>query len=308
MQLKLAISLGVAVLAQLAHGQDGQVSIANAVVRLTASAAGGRVVWFGFADGANVLQGPPSGAEQRGTGWARVYPTLDSLGAAMGGSVCEPESPFQGTWHLEKISAGELKMTSPACARTGVRMVRRVRLCPGEPAVQLLTRVEAVGDPTWPCCVWSVAGLPVPEAILLDALPLRHQPGGSRVVDWWMAKPECQGITLDARPLDERTVVFAPKGARLGKLGTQGGWIAAVYDWGVFVMSAPYDPAGSYADGAALEAFACPAYVEIETVGPLAVLKRGASIEVMEEWRLLRGAKLTPAAAANLIRQELKQN
>lgn len=306
MQRNLAFFLGVAVLSPMTNGQDGHVSIANDVVRLTASAAGGRVVWFSFADGVNVLQGPPPGAEQRGTGWARVYPTLDSFGAAMGGSVCEPESPFQGTWHLEKISAGEVKMTSPACARTGVRMVRRVRLCPGEPAVQLLTRVEAVGNPTWPACVWSVAGLPVPEAILLDAAPLRHVPGGPLVVDWWMAKPECQGITLDVRPLDERTVVFAPKGARLGKLGTQGGWIAAVYDWGVFVMSAPYDPAGSYADGASLEAFACPAYVEIETVGPLAVLKRGASIEVMEEWRLLRGSTLAPAAAAELVRQKLK--
>lgn len=81
------------------------------------------------------------------------------------------------------------------------------------------------------------------------------------------------------------------------KLGwpNQRGWLAYVLDDTLFVKSADYRPEETYYDSqSASQCYCCPEFLELETLGPAAVLQAGKSTVHIETWQVFDGIDLTP--------------
>jgi hypothetical protein len=105
----------------------------------------------------------------------------------------------------------------------------------------------------------------------------------------------------------------AREAQKLG-LSAYPGWAACWLGGDVFVKYAPVVPGAAYPDaGSAFETFTNGAFLEFETLGPLASIPPGGSARHVEHWTVLTGqpkpstdaafrGKLVPAVAAWLRR------
>jgi hypothetical protein len=86
-----------------------------------------------------------------------------------------------------------------------------------------------------------------------------------------------------------------PEAAEPQKIGlfNRHGWTAYLLGDQVFFKYSKSDPALAFPDfGCSVELFTNRFMMELETLGPLAVIQPGASVEHTERWILLRGVAL----------------
>jgi hypothetical protein len=134
-------------------------------------------------------------------------------------------------------------------------------------------------------------------------------PGGEAVVPQEPFRPHSEYL-LPARPLvvwhytdlsdprwriDNRFVRLRPEAAvpapqKAGVLNKQG-WAGYLLDDALFVKRFPFDAGVEYPDyGCNCEVFAAADLIEVESLGGLASLEPGQSVEHVERWELLGGA------------------
>jgi hypothetical protein len=71
-------------------------------------------------------------------------------------------------------------------------------------------------------------------------------------------------------------------------------WAAYLLNGDVFVKRTKADPSKVYPDfGCSFETFTNDEFLEIETLGPITLLRPGQTVELVEQWGLFRNAKLT---------------
>jgi hypothetical protein len=71
-------------------------------------------------------------------------------------------------------------------------------------------------------------------------------------------------------------------------------WAAYLLNGDVFVKRTKADPSKVYPDfGCSFETFTNDEFLEIETLGPMTLLRPGQTVELVEQWGLFRNAKLT---------------
>jgi len=76
-------------------------------------------------------------------------------------------------------------------------------------------------------------------------------------------------------------------------LSAEDGWLAYVLNGEMFVKRFEYDLYADYPDwGCAVELFTNDQILEVETLGPLAILEPGETVEHEEQWYLFRNVKL----------------
>ena len=113
------------------------------------------------------------------------------------------------------------------------------------------------------------------------------------------------GTTPADWSLDADCIRAAPRKAR-GKIGWHSGeaWLASLQPEATLVIHNPEPPrsADCVDDGCNLEIFACPSYLELETLGGHAVLPPGGSAELRQRWRFLAPG-LQPADWALIARR-----
>ena len=211
-----------------------------------------------------------------------------------------PDPVIDGApYTVVEVSKRRLVMESGVGSRDGMTIRRTITLEADAARVRVdnvLTQVEPVE--TW-AHVWSVTQARRPRWVLLDVSPDRQDmPEG---FDWILRRDAADHPRIEFdRGLS--AVRLFPDTYRDAKPGTVGQWLAAVYDEVVFLQRSAVDPAGYFAERAALEVYSADGFVELETLSNARRLKPGETIEHTVFWELIPvPAGADPAAIDALI-------
>jgi len=168
---------------------------------------------------------------------------------------------------------------------TGMRKTMEVRLPAGRPRVVVTHTLTNLG--LWPvsCAPWAITQLKVGGVAILpqsqvdtDVLPNRalaiwpYTDLNSPFVHWGN-----RYILLEAR---------MPSPFKIGFPNPRG-WLAYWWNRTLFVKRAPYDARAYYCDfGSSSECYCNEHFLELETLGPMRLLERGAATSHVETWEV----------------------
>lgn len=211
-----------------------------------------------------------------------------------------PDPVIDGApYTVVKTSERQAVMESGVGSRHGMKIRRTITLDADVARVRIdnvLTQVEPAE--AW-AHVWSVTQALPPRWALMDVSPDRaDMPEG---FDWIVRRDTADEARIEFDK--ELSVVrLYPDSYRASKPGTVGQWLAAVYDDVIFLQRAAIDPAGHFAERAALEVYSADGFVELETLSNARRLKPGETIEHTVWWELIPvPAGADPATVEGLI-------
>jgi len=207
-------------------GWDEAYRLSNGVVEAVVVPEIGRVMWFGFVGGENVLWTDPSlhgaapkrhAAAWQNFGGDKVWPWPQ---APWGDGVGWPPPLAVDPGRYEATVDGDAVVLTAQAAPYARRVVRRIALAAGEPRLVIRTTYEAAGEGAQ---VWQVTQLRSPRAV--RAAGLGEQP---------VVKP----LTANAPSvkLAGGTAVFEQQGGKAGKTGIDADNLTAERPGGVPAM------------------------------------------------------------------------
>ncbi len=265
----------------------------NGTIRLGVSPSVGRITWFGWSDGGNLLwvnpqtvNVPPDGDPEAWINYGGDKPWVGPQNSwpyfLPSGKDWPPDGSLDGEpWRVLLHNDATIVLLSPLSEAQGVRLTRKIRMLPGEAAVMVRTdaKCEGEGSPM-PAQLWNVTQVRVPDAVALGVGEVPGGPGGGlRMVDGEKFEGE----------LEERDghTVWTPAGRPTGKkLGTIGGWIAAQFGDTMLIQTSPYDAHGIYPENSSTQLYVADDYVELEMLSPATQLRRGRTLTHEVVWGL----------------------
>ena len=263
----------------------GFVSIANDYIEVhVATRFGPRVVWCGRPGGANVLAELGDMAIEYGN--AEKYHFRGGHRLWVGPEL--PELSYQPDDQRVEVRQAEDEVTvvSPTDAFGLIKSIK-VRLIPGEVAVEVDHVVQATAHATLDVAPWAITQLrPGGVGVLplgLPGGPLSDYQAAHQITMWPYTDLADPALEIGDREVTVTTEVASPT-----KIGTSllRGWLAYVLDDVVFVKSASIAGERFVDLGATGQIYTCPEFLELETVGPIASLANGEWTEHREVWRL----------------------
>ena len=185
------------------------------------------------------------------------------------------------------LLADGVRLTGAEESPTGCVRSMEVRLDPAQPTLSILHRVDNLGSHPLELAPWSITQLPLGGQALL---PLRmavtgHETRPNRALVLWPY------ASLDDPRLhirDGLVTVDAVPGTDL-KVGCldDSGWVAYVRDGVAIVRRFEPDPGAPHPDlGCNVETYCGSRFIELEVLGPMAVLAPGASTTLLEHWEV----------------------
>jgi hypothetical protein len=197
-----------------------------------------------------------------------------------------------------------LRLTGAIELPTGCVRSMEIRLDPVLAALTVLHQVDNCGPDSRELAPWSITQLPLGGLALLPQRPAvaghRARPNRNLVL-WPYTSWDDARLTVR----DGLVAVDAVPGAEL-KVGflDDMGWVAYVRGGTAVVRRFEPAPGQVHPDlGCNVETYCGPRYVELEILGPLRVLRSGASTTLLERWEV-RGVG---AGEALQLRDELAQ-
>ncbi|HOC21879.1 MAG TPA: hypothetical protein PKL16_10295 [Anaerolineae bacterium] len=280
-------------------GWNTCIRLTNGIVELVITAdVGPRIIRFGFVGGENEFDedwlGVTGGDTWRNYGGHRLWhaPEHPVRTYAPDNSpvAVEEHDGFVRFIQPLEVSTGIQKEldVSLASAGTRVRVVHRLRN----------TNLWGVELAPWALSVMAAGGvaiLPLPprgshEGNLLPSGALTLWPYTDMADPRWTWGTEYALLRQD------------PQAQAPQKLGTGAhkGWIAYARRGHLFVIYVTSRPGATYPDlGSVVESFTNARMLELETLGPLAMVAPGAEVEHVEEWALFEGVA-TPTCDADV--------
>ena len=184
-----------------------------------------------------------------------------------------------------------VELVSPVCKFFGIRVRRRIELSELSPLLTITTTYEKVqGDPVR-VPVWVITQLDEPERVFVQPAAKSQYPKG-------------YNQQTDSLPKDlksERGLIsltrHAAKGTKIGSDGDRLVWMDSKYVMGVL---SPREHGSPYPDQeSSIEVWTNPdplQYIELETLGPLATMKTGDTIDQTNFYVLRRRSEKQPEA------------
>lgn len=266
----------------------------------------GRVMSFRFRDGRNVFWEDPALAGQRGDPSGRQWVNFggDKTWPAPEAEWKNytkypqwmPPPGFDGMPAGARVENGTVILTSAVDPFYGVRAIRRISLVPSAAAMTIETTYERVAGAPAKIGVWVITQFVEPVAVYLPVPPRSMFPGGYfkfRDRDWPQLTTT-QGMIKVTRDRQFNH-----------KLGSDAERMLWVGEREMCLVSSPRLAGAEYPDrGASAEVYtnADPkAYVELESLGPLALMKPGDSIRQMNTYTLLRRTHADPDVDATRV-------
>lgn len=291
--------------------------IRNADTRVVVVPEVGRILFYGFADGANVLYEDPSlfgrtlpapgqfFEEDRTPVWLnfggdKVWPTEQSQWPETNGIGWPPDPWFDGGAQSARLLPDGVEMTSEVSGFNGARITRSIRLAAEGTRLSIGQRIEkvrkglkAAAEPV-SFTMWSVTQIRPPEQVLL---PLRTgSPYPGRWHDYRLDNRDCAN---EVEVLGD-VAAFCPISGPPQKIGVDADpWLAGIVGDALIVQRFRRESGAVYPDGGlCATVFACPHYVELELMSPLRPLALGESMKFDIAWELHRlpAASGTPEA------------
>lgn len=300
------------------RGWNNSIEIANDEVRLVVVPAIGRIMHYGFIDGANILWSDPSlhgqtlpgepNKNQAGKyvwtnfGGDKVWPNEQRDFARINGYSWPPDHWFDGSKHEIEILKDGVVMTSPISDYNGARSVREIRLAPAGARVTIHQRIEkqkkARLEPLR-YTIWSVTQIVPPQQVLYRLNPSSQFELGYHVFEF------AREAAIKNFRVDGNIGIFVPDALKCQKTGADSDhWLVAIVDNVVIAQFFNRDATRSYPDGGlSAEVFTCPEYTELELLSPLTYLQVGQALQHSITWELyhlpgsIEGAEQRRAAA-----------
>lgn len=191
---------------------------------------------------------------------------------------------------------------------TGLMRVIEIRMDPASPTLTMRHELRNHGRESTVIAPWSITQLPLGGRVVLpQAFPRAgHRVRPSRNLVLW---PYTSWTDDRLAIADGAIVVHATAGPDL-KVGCRNdlGWIGYVQAGSTLVQRFEPATAGRYPDlECNVETYCGPRYVELEVLGPLALIEPGAASVLVERWEVRSdvGGALDPAALCAALARPL---
>jgi len=280
--------------------------LANGTVELILTTdVGPRVIRFGFIGADNVFQEFPDQVGQTGGDQWRIFGGHRLWHAP----EIAPRSYQPDNEPVQLEQYGDfIRVIQPVEKLTGIQKEVDIRLAPDRPAVQVTHRLRNRG--AWPMelAPWALSVM-APGGTCVFPIPPRGSHAGNllptNVLTLWAYTD-----LSDPRWTFGRQYVLLrqdPQANGPQKIGAAvpDGWAGYVRDGVFFLKQFPHQAGATYPDfGCSFETFTNADMIEVESLGPLARLEVGATVEHVEHWFLFRDVP-TPQTDADVERHLL---
>lgn len=279
-------------------GWKNNLRISNGNVELTVTLdVGPRIIGYQLAGGKNVFKeyadqlGKTGEPDWQIRGGHRLWVAPEDL--------TRTYAPDNGPVHHQEVSSGRHRFTPAEDKPYGVQREFDVRLAPKGSKATITHRITNTGDRIADLAVWSLSVMAPGGVEIVPLPPKKPHPGSPKNAR--SPADFAPNVTLALWPFfdfkDPRwqfgtkyiTLRQDPKAKGPTKLGVahKMGWIGYLNDSTLFVKRIPFKPGATYPDnGVNFETFTNEDMLEVESLGPLAKLEPGQSIEHVEEWEL----------------------
>ena len=272
-------------------------TLTNSACTVKIAPAVGRVIHFSLRGQKNILwlENPgnlPASAENwRNIGGDKVWPAQQVLWKFIYGHGDWPPRTELDSQPFRVIEAGRrrLVMESQPDSRLHVRLQRSFSLDAESARLTITNRLIQEAPTPWPVMIWSVTQCRPPRYTLLTIDPQAPDRKKRPYINLWDS-PLIDPAIIDGRAMRFR---LSPQ-MNIGKVGTIGRQVAAIYDDTLFVQTSDAPPDGCFPDGASIEVFSFDKYTELEVLSPARHLAPGQSITATTIWQLLPLAPNTP--------------
>lgn len=291
------------------HAWDDALRLRNRHIEVIAVPAVGRVLSFRFLDGENIFwedptlrgkRGDATGKEWVNFGGDKTWPSPEAEWKNFTGSPkWMPPAAFDALPVEGRIEEKALVLTSPVDASYGIRTIRRITLAPDAAEMTIETTYDRVSGAPAKIAIWVITQFVDPVAVYMPVGFRSVFPQGHYVFNFGAA-PWSQLTTTD------RLICITRDPKMPHKLGSDADRMLWIGEKALCLVSTPRVRGAEYPDrGASSEVYTNPdpkTYVELETLGPLALLKPGDRISQTNTYALQRRpAGETPEAAAKRV-------
>lgn len=187
-------------------------------------------------------------------------------------------------------------LTSPVSERFGIRTERRITLEPGAPVMRIETAYEKVSGEPVKAGVWVITQAKDPLAVFVPVPKATRFPEGTTKL-WGVPTNHLSRTDLGLRLTRDRQ-----KSHKIGNDGTALVWVG---ERELLRVDIPRVTGADYADdGCSVEVYtnADPVpYVELETLGPLKLLRVGDRLSATNTYRLARRTAASPETDAEMM-------
>ncbi|MGH9554724.1 MAG: DUF4380 domain-containing protein [Terriglobales bacterium] len=283
------------------HGWPDSLLMSNGVVEAVIVPAVGRVMQFRFAGeegGAfwenRALDGKPADPASKewiNFGGDKSWPAPQADWPKMTGREWPPPPAFDAMRVEARVEGNEVELISPVCKFFGIRVRRRIELAESKPLLTITTTYEKVEGQPVRVSVWVITQLNEPERVFVQPAAKSRYPEGYN--------KQSESLPKDLKV--ERGLISltrdASKGTKIGSDGDRLVWVGSKYILGVL---SPREHGSPYPDQeSSIEVWTNPdplPYIELETLGPLATMKVGDTIDRTNFYVLRRRSEKQPEA------------
>ena len=275
-----------------AYGWPNCCRLSNSRTELIVTAdVGPRIIHFGFAGAENEFavfpeqQGLMGGDEWHSYGGHRFWHAPEAI----------PRTYHADNVPVQVIEQPEgLRVLQPVEPGTGIQKEINLWMDPGEAHVRVTHRLYNRGLWELELAPWALTVM-APGGVAIIPLPPRgpHSPQymlpTSTLTFWPYTDPSDPRFVWGSKYIMLRQDPAMPVARKLGA-SVPDGWAAYARGGHLFVKRFRYDAQATYPDfGCCVESFTNAEILELETLGPLARLAPGGSVEHVEDWFLYSG-------------------
>ena len=287
------------------HGWPNSYRISNGKVQAVVVPAIGRVMQFQLVGGVNIfwqdrrLDGrapDPNSREWANFGGDKSWPSPQDDWSKMVGRGWPPPAGFDAVPYEARVEDGVLELSSPVDPSYRIRVRRRVELDPAKPQMEVVTSYEKITGAPVKVGVGVITQLRDPQRVFM-VLPKKSRfPDGYVLLQF--SPPEDVRIHDGLVSLKRGNKISSEIGSDADTLL----WMDGEY---VLRIDSPRVQRAEYAEqgtNSTIFTAADPqAYVELETFGPLSVMKAGDRIQRKNTYTLLERSEKDPDAEARKV-------
>jgi hypothetical protein len=281
--------------------------VSNGEVELVITGdVGPRIIRYGFVGGPNLFK---EYSDQLGKSGEKTFQMRggDRVWKA-------PEDPI-ASWAPDNVAVAMEITPSGVIARepveslTGLQKEIEVSLSPSGTTVTVSHRITNHSLFPLEYAPWALTQMAQGGMAISGFPPRGHHPQNleatNPLVMWAYTDFSDPRWKITRKYLTLRQDANAKEAQKLGMFNPNT-WAAYVLGDEVFVKRTVADPAKKYPDfGCSFETFTNNEFLEVETLGPLASVAPGKSVELVEHWGLFRGVKLDAISDEELDRKIL---